>query len=192
MQAAGGVEVAEVISSRTSITNGASVPWTLTVTLENPGESDVDLAALASNITVSFEGASTAPLYTVPTTLAGGGTILSGFETDQIVITVASAGTYATTGQKNVTVNASGKETNSGVSRNGSKFASVTVQSQPALDFVSIVPATVSKSSSVGFAVTIRNNATPNGATATLNRANTRLRFGSGSYDVGLQQASPR
>jgi hypothetical protein len=190
VQSAGDVDVVSVVSSRSTITNGANVPWTLTVTLENPGQSDINLAALASNITVTFEGAAPAPSYNVPSTLAGGGTILSGGETDQLVFTVNSAGTYGTPGPKNITVDADGVEINSGVVRNDSDFDVVTVQQVPVLDFVSLTPSPVSRGSSVAFNVTIRNNAV-NGATATLDRGTTRLRFGGGQFNVNLQPASP-
>ncbi|HEU4930202.1 MAG TPA: hypothetical protein VFU38_10275, partial [Candidatus Krumholzibacteria bacterium] len=128
-------------------------------------------------------------VYNVPATLVGGGTILSAGETDQLVITVQSAGTWPTLGSKSISVAVDGTEVNSGEPRSDTGATNVMVQAEPDLDFVSILPSTVSRGSSVAFAVTIANNAT-NGATATLDRATTRLRFGGGLFDVSLQPAS--
>ncbi len=189
VQSPGVINVVSVVASRSTITHGAAVPWTLTVTLENMGESDVDLD-LGNAIDVTFQDGTFPPALTRPSVLAGGGTILSGGETDQIVIGVASAGSYSSFGDKTVTVEFDGTEINSNAPETGSNSTIVTVQAVPQLNVVSVTPATVSRESNVGFQVTI-SNATLNAATATLDRLTTRLRFGSDQFNVNLLAGSP-
>ncbi|MCI0451457.1 MAG: Ig-like domain-containing protein, partial [Candidatus Latescibacteria bacterium] len=189
VQSPGQIAVTSVVASRATITSGAGVPWTLTVTLENTGQSDVDLD-LGNAIAVSFQNVVVPPGLTRPSILAGGGTVLSGGEIDQIVIGVAGSGTYSTPGIKDVGVTFDGIEINSNEPVSGINATTVTVQLQPSLNVVSVSPATVSRGSIVSFQVTIEN-ATTNGATAALNPLTTRLIFGSNAYNVNLDASSP-
>lgn len=190
VQSPGAIVVTSVVASRATITSAAGVAWTLTVSLQNTGQSDVNLN-LGNAIGLTFQDATVQPApLTRPSVLAGGGTVLSGGEVDQIVIGVGNSGTYSSPGVKNVGVNFTGIELNSNVAKNGGGNTSVEVQLQPQLNVVSVTPAVVSRGSIVAFAVTIVN-ATTNGATATLNPLTTRLVFGSGAYNVNLDATSP-
>jgi len=189
VQTAGVISVTSVTPSRATITSGASVPWTLTVNVSNTGQSDVDLA-LGAAVNVTFQGAAPAPSFTVPASLVGGGTVLEGGSSDQIVISVASAGTYAVPGNKLLTVEFDGNELNSSTAKSGSGNGNVLVQTAPTVSYVSLVPGVVSKGASVGFSMVV-TNPDPNGATLTLDRGLTRLSFGGGQFDVGLTQSSP-
>ena len=190
VQMPGSIEITDVAASPSSLTNSATDAYTLTVTLHNAGQSDLNFA-LPGAVTLAFPGASPVPGYNVPSVFAGGGTLLSGGESDQIVISVNGTGTYATMGSKAVNVSASGIEVNSGVSSPpGNGGTNVTVERAPTLNVVSVAPSIVSKGSNVGFAVTIVNTQA-DAATATLDRFNTRLRFGSNQFNVNLLPASP-
>lgn len=189
VQSPGVISITGVVPSRTTITSGAAVPWTITVSLTNTGQSDVDLD-LGNAVGVAFGGASPLPGFVVPTTLAGGGVTLSGGETDQFVISVASAGTYTSPGGHSLTVDVDGTEKNSGATKSGSDAGTVLVQNAPDVAYVSLTPGVVSKGASVGFAVTI-TNPVASGATLTLDRSLSRLRFGAGAFDVGLSATSP-
>lgn len=190
VQSPGAIVVTNVVASRATITNGAGIAWTLTVSLQNTGQSDVNLN-LGNAIGVTFQNATVQPSLTRPTVLAGGGTVLSGGEVDQIVIGVGNSGTYSSPGLKNVGVNFTGIEINSNVAPPpGVGNTTVTVEERPFLDVVSVTPAVVSRGSIVAFAVTIEN-VTNNGATATLNPLTTRLIFGSSAYNVNLDAGSP-
>ncbi len=191
VQSPGVINVTSVVASRSTITNGASVPWTLTVTLQNTGQSDVDLD-LGTAIAVSFQNITTPPSLSRPSVLAGGGTVLSGGEIDQIVIGVASSGTYSSPGSKTVGVTFDGTEINSNAPETGTNNTTVTVQVPPVLNVVSVTPAVVSRGSNVAFQVAVTNAApAATGATATLDHLTTRLRFGSNNFDVNLTAASP-
>ena len=108
------------------------------------------------------------------------------------MVSLTNAGTYAVSGVKNISLNLNGKDVNSGGTVNGnSSAATVTVQKAPDVTFVSLLPGTVSKLATVGFQVSVQNSVAPNGATITLDRAATRLRFGSGQFNAGLAAASP-
>ncbi len=183
VQTAGNI-VASVASSRATITSGANVPWTLTVTVQNTGGADVDLD-LGAAVLVSFGGATTPPVPSVPPVLAGGGTLLSGGETDQFVISVPTAGVYGALGPQNMQVLVTGTELNSTVDRFGNGAASVIVQAAPDVAYISLTPSPVARGVSVPFAVTVRNPVA-NGATLTLDPVTTRLQFASGSFDAGL------
>lgn len=188
VQTPGVVQVTSVTSSQPTITSGSTVAWTATVSLTNTGQSDIDLA-LGNAVTFSVSGASAQPAFTIATALAGGGVTLSGGETDQFLVTLTTAGTYATPGAKNLNLNLHGTELNSNVQRNGGNTGSVTVQAAPDVAFNSLTPGTVSKLTTVTFAVNVHNNVA-NSATITLDRSLTRLRFGSNQYNVGLSLAS--
>ena len=191
VQTPGTIQVTNVTPSRSSITNGSTINWTATATLTNSGQSDIDLA-LGAGVGVTLTGATTQPAHTTPATLAGGGVTLSGGETDQITISFTTAGTYASPGVKNIALNFNGTELNSGQTRNGSdNSASVIVQQVPDVGYLSLVPATVSKGATALFVVSVQNTTTPNGATITLDRSLTRMRFGSNQFNVGLTAGSP-
>lgn len=190
VQTPGVIQVTSVVPSRSSISTGTTLPWTVTVTLTNTGQSDVDLS-LGGAVSFSIAGATPQPSFTIPATLAGGGVTLSGGETDQFVVSLTTAGTYASMGSKNISVGVNGTELNSGTTRSGnSSAASVTVEKVPDLAFASLSPGTVSKLATVTFHVDVQNTITPNGATATLDRSLTRLRFGSSQFNVGLDATS--
>jgi hypothetical protein len=190
VQAPGAIQIVSVAPSQPSITAGTTLPWTITVTVTNPGGSDVNLA-LGASVGLTIQNQSTPPAFTVPGALAGGGTLLSGGETDQLVIPLTTAGTYSSLGAKTITVGISGTEVNSGAARNNGGNGTVLVQQSPDASFVSLAPGTVSKLTSVAFLVDVSNLAASNRATLTLDRALTRLRFGSGQFNVGLAPASP-
>jgi hypothetical protein len=190
VQTPGSIQIASIVPSQSSITSATTVPWTLTVTLTNPGESDVNLA-LGGAVSLTIQDQSTPPAFSVPGTLAGGGTLLSGGETDQLVIALTTSGTYTVLGNKAVTVDVDGTEVNSGAARNGNNAGSVLVQQAPDPAFASLTPGTVSKLTNVAFAVDVTNGAASNRATLALDRTLTRLRFGANQYNVGLAQASP-
>jgi hypothetical protein len=191
VQTPGVIQITDVSPSRSTITGATTLPWTVTVTLTNTGQSDVDLA-LGGAVGFSVATAAPQPAFTIPATLAGGGVTLSGGETDQFVVSLTTAGTYAASGVKNISLNVNGIELNSGTTRNGNNSsASVTVQKLPDVGFVSLSPGTVSKLATVAFTVNVANTVTPNSATVTLDRALTRLRFGSSQFNVGLSPSSP-
>ena len=183
VQTAGNI-VVSVVSSRATITSGASVPWTLSVTVQNTGGADVNLD-LGAAVLVSFGDATTPPVPSVPPVLAGGGTLLSGGETDQFVIGVPVAGVYGTLGPQNMQVLVTGTELNSTVDKFDSDAASVIVQAAPDVAYISLTPSPVAKGVSVPFAVTVRNPVA-NGATLTLDPVTTRLQFAGGAFDAGL------
>ncbi len=190
VQTPAAIQVTSVVPSRSTITGGTALPWTVAVTLTNTGQSDVDLS-LGNAVSFSIADATAPPAFTIPTTLAGGGVTLSGGETDQFVVSLTTTGTYALSGAKSISVGVNGTELNSGALRSGnSSSASVTVEKTPNLDFVSLLPGTVSKLTTVAFQVNVQNTITPNGATATLDRSLTRLRFGSNQFNVGLDAGS--
>lgn len=190
VQTPGVIQVTNVTASRNTITTGSTVNWTIAATLTNPGQSDIDLA-LGAAVGLTAQNASTQPLFTAPASLAGGGVTLSGGESDQIVLTLTTAGTYSSTGVKNLVPAFTGIELNSGAPRNASGSGTVIVQQVPDIAFVSLSPGTVSKGTNVAFQVSVNNPVTPDGATVTLDRALTRLRFGSNQFNVGLAPASP-
>jgi hypothetical protein len=190
VQSPGTIVVSSITPSRTTVTSGTSVPWTVAVTLTNTGQADVDLD-LGAAVSAVFQDGTTQPAFIVPASLVGGGTLLSGGETDQLLIPLTTAGSYSSFGSKSITVDVDGTELNSGVARNGNDVGSVTVQQAPDVAYDSLLPGTVSRGTSVAFAVTVTNPVTPNGATLTLDRATSRLRFGSNQFNVGLTQASP-
>lgn len=186
----GSIQVVSVVPSQSSITGNTTLPWTITVTLTNAGESDVDLD-LGSSVGLTIQSQATPPSFTMPGALAGGGTLLSGGETDQLVIPLTTSGTYASNGSKNITVDVDGTEVNSGAPRNDTGTGSVLVQQAPDAAFVSLTPGTVSRLTNVAFAVTVSNPLATDRATMTLDRNLSRLRFGSNQYNVGLAPASP-
>ncbi len=190
VQSQGLIAVSGITPSRTTITSGTSVPWAVVATLTNTGQSDVDLD-LGAAVSVVFQNATTPPAYIVPASLVGGGTLLSGGETDQLLIPLTTAGAYSSFGSKTITIDVDGTELNSGVARNDFDTGSVTVQQAPDAAYVSLAPGSVSKGTSVAFAVTVSNPVTPSGATLTLDRTTSRLRFGSNQFNVGLTQTSP-
>ncbi|HEX5132820.1 MAG TPA: Ig-like domain-containing protein [Candidatus Krumholzibacteria bacterium] len=186
VQSPGNVTVQSVVASRTTMTSGAAVPWTLTVSVSNTGGSDVDLA-MGGAIIPDFDDATVLPLATLPTALAGGGTLLSGGETDQFVVSMPTAGTYPASGSKTMGVAFGGTEVNSGAGRAGDGSATVQIQKAPVIAYDSLTPPVVSKGASVGFNVTV-SNTDVNAATVTLNPATTRLQFA--GFDAGLSGGS--
>ena len=189
VQTPGSIQVTNVVPSRATITGGSTANWTVTVTLTNPGGSDVDLA-LGGAVAFSVAGATTQPGFTIPSALAGGGVTLSAGETDQFVVSLTTTGTYPASGQKDISVTVNGTEQNSGAARGNTNTGSVIIEKTPDLSFVSLLPGTVSKLTTVSFSVIVNNVVTPNGATVNLDRSLTRLRFGSNQFNVGLTQAS--
>jgi hypothetical protein len=122
----------QVIPSRSTVTQGQTLNWTVDVAVTNTGGSDVTIDFSAAKTDLLFNPA-TGFSYQRPTALKSGGVQLAAGATDTLVYTVTVTGNQA--GEASIGAKVAGVENNSGIERSDdtsdSGAGSVTVQTPP-------------------------------------------------------------
>ena len=177
--------ITDVYASRAAVTTGQTNPWSITVVVNNSGESDV---AVQTDTTTSVRvqlGAVGQPDYQIvlspPRWLSGGSTVLAGNQTDSLRFIVNATGNNP--GFIRFQVNLATIETNSDTLLTTTLLTAplVEVQTPPVISYIenSMVPDIVNNNGFYAFKVRVRNEGQ---ATVLLEPAISTFSFSDGTY----------
>ncbi len=134
------VEIIAVLPSQSEVTMAQDSVWSVSVVLENKGQSSVRIDSAAVDTSLSFS-IGTGWNYNRPVQLAGGGWILSGGEKDTLRFDIISTGATQS-GSCQINCIIGGEELNTGRTINantyGGGWGSVILEDPPALRIVQI------------------------------------------------------
>jgi len=179
--------------SQATVTQNMSKDWFVKAVVKNTGEADLRLHPSPDSLKIAI-GNNAGYVFSKPALFASGDSILTGGETDTLVVMVTQTG--SSLGNQTVSLMLKGVELNSDQLLNSnSGAATVTVQSPAVLEILSVRPSqpTVSAGQTNAWNVTVavRNNG---GSRVALKTDSTNLRFRIGTqfqndYNVSLQPA---
>ncbi len=187
LQTPAALVIDSVTPSRTTVTQGTSVPWDVTVAVRNGGGSAIQLV-LPSTLNISIDNASVQTVFAPANGLLEGGVQLDAGSTGTLLLHTTATGTFMSPGLKTVGVSVPWTEINSGRTVSTDATGAITIQNAPNLTVATLEPDTVTSGAMAMFRINVTNPGA-NAATVTLDRGSTRVHFD--SYGAFLDLASP-